>query len=98
MIIETTGVKITETEIEISGNNLETILVNDNLFEDMESEPVTFVFPRAHQEGGMPAMKYLYRVVTSNKKCKEEKSFGEMIEKLASGNCIISLSENFLQR
>ncbi len=97
MIIEVTSVKITDSEVELSGNNLETILVSDNLFEDMESEPVIFVFPRAREEGGIPAMKYLYKVVTSNKKCKEEKSFGEMIEKLASG-CIISLSENFLQR
>lgn len=98
MIIEVTSVKISDTEVEIEGNNLETILVNDNLFEDMEAETCTFVFPRAHEDGGMPAMKYLYRVVTSQKKCKDEKSFGEMIEKLASGNCIISLSENFLQR
>ncbi len=98
MIIEVVSVKIDDSSIEIFGNSLENILVSDNLFEEMEAEPVRFVFPRAHEDGGIPAMKYLYRVVTSQKKCQDEKSFGEMIEKLASGHCIISLSENFLQR
>ena len=97
MIIEVTSVSISESEIQIFGNSLENILVSDNLFETMEAEPVRFVFPRAHEDGGIPAMKYLYRVVNSQKKCQGEKSFGEMIEKLASGHCIISLSENFRQ-
>ena len=98
MILEVEKTIITDTEITIEGNSLENILVTDNLYEDMEADPVSFVFPRAHEDGGIPAMKYLYRVVTSQKKCQGEKSFGEMIEKLASGHCIISLSENFLQR
>ncbi len=98
MILEVTSVTIDDSAVQIEGNSLENILVNDDLFEDMEAEPVRFVFPRAREDGGIPAMKYLYRVVTSTKKCQGEKSFGEMIEKLATGHCIISLSENFIQR
>lgn len=97
MIIEVTGISISESEVQVEGNSLENILISDNLFEEMEEVPVKFVFPRAHEEGGIAAMKYLWRVVSSQKACKEEKSFGAMIEKLASGHCIISLSENFMQ-
>ncbi len=97
MIIEVLSTTISESEVKIEGNSLENILVSDDLFEAMDEQPVCFVFPRAHEEGGIAAMKYLYRVVSSQKACKDEKSFGEMIEKLASGHCIISLSENFKQ-
>ena len=97
MLVEVVSTIITEDEIILETNSLENILVNENLFEDIEAEPCRFVFPRAHEDGGISAMKYLWRVVTSQKSCKGEKSFGEMIEKLASGHCIISLSENFKQ-
>ena len=96
MIIEVNSVEINETEVVLEGTNLETIFTADDLFQEIEEEPVRFVFDRQENHGA--GMKYLWKVVSSNAKCKNEKSFGEMIEKLASGGCIISLSENFLVR
>ncbi len=94
MITEIKSVEINEEDIILEGVNLETIFTSENLFEEMEEEPVRFVFDR-HEHGGAN-MKYLWKVCSSQRKCRNEKSFGEMLEKLTG--CIISLSENFLER
>lgn len=94
MITEIKSVEINETEIILEGINLETIFTSDNLYEEMDEETVRFVFDR-HEHGGA-SLKYLWKVCSSQRACKNAKSMGEKLEKLVG--CIISLSENFIQR
>lgn len=94
MITEIKACEINETEIILTGVNLETIFTAEDLFEDLDEEEVKFVFDR--KEHGGAALKYLWKVCSSQKKCQNEKSLGGKIEKLVG--CIISLSEAFIQR
>lgn len=94
MIVEIKSVEINETEIILEGINLETIFTSENLFEEMDEETVRFSFDR-HDNGGS-CLKYLWKVCSSQAKCRKAKSLGEKIEKLVG--CIISLSENFIVR
>ena len=94
MITEIKSVEINETEIVLEGINLESILTAENLYEEMEEETVRFVFDR--QEHGVASLKYLWKVCESQKKCKGARSMGEKLEKLVG--CILSLSENFIER
>lgn len=94
MITEITGIEINKDEIRITGNDLEGLLTQDDLYEDAECEEVTFVFSR--DEKKISNMKYLYKVVSSQKKCRDAKSMGEKLEKLVGS--IISLSESFIER
>ena len=66
-------------------------LDNDTRYIDIPEEPVRFVFDR--QPG---SIKYLYKVCSSQNKCREAKSIGGKIESLV--DCIISLSESFIQK
>lgn len=94
MITEITAVEINADEIRITGNNLESLLTQDDLYEDADCEEVTFVFSR--DEKKISNMKYLYKVTSSQKRCKDARSMGEKLEKLVGS--IISLSENFIER
>ena len=94
MITEITAVEINADEIRITGNDLEDLLTQDDLYEDAQCEEVVFVFPR--DEKKISSMKYLYKVVSSQKRCKDARSMGEKLEKLVGS--IISLSENFIER
>ena len=75
MITEITKCEISNDEIKLTGNNLESLLTEENLFEDAETEEVTFIFSR--DEHRLSNMKYLYKVVSSQKKCQNCKSMGE---------------------
>ena len=94
MITEIKSIEISESEIVLEGINLVTIFTSENLYEEMDEEPVRFVFDRHNHNGA--AMKYLWKVCGSQKKCRNAKSMGEKLEKLVG--CIISLSENFIDR
>jgi len=94
MITEITSCSITSEAIILEGTNLETIFTAEDLYEELEAEPVKFVFDR-HKNGGA-CMKYLWKVCGSQKRCKNAKSMGEKLEKLVG--CILSLSENFIDR
>lgn len=94
MITEIKSVEITENEIILEGTNLETIFAAEDLYEELEEETVKFVFDR-HERAGSN-LKYLWKVCASQKKCQNAKSMGEKLEKLVG--CIISLSENFIER
>ena len=94
MVTEIKSVEIREDEIILEGINLETIFTSENLYEEMDEEPVRFTFDR-HKNNGA-SLKYLWKVCGSQKKCKTAKSMGEKLEKLVG--CIISLSENFIER
>ena len=94
MITEIKSVEINENEVILEGINLETIFTSENLYEELEEENVRFIFDR-HEQGGYN-LKYLWKVCSSQKKCQNAKSMGEKLEKLVG--CIISLSENFIER
>lgn len=94
MITEIKSVEINETEVVLTGTNLETIFTAEDLYEELEEETVRFVFDR-HEHGGSN-LKYLWKVCSSQKKCQSARSMGEKLEKLVG--CIISLSENFIER
>jgi len=94
MITEITNVEISKEEIVLEGTNLETIFTTDDLFEEMDEDVVRFVFSR--EEHGGAALKYLWKVCQSQKKCQNAKSMGEKLEKLVG--CIVSLSESFIEK
>lgn len=91
MMVEITEVSITEDKISITAVNLENLLLADNLFEDMDEVPVHFDFDR-YAKGGA-AMKYLYKVCQGQRRCRQAKSMGEKLEKLAG--VITNLSDSF---
>ena len=91
MITEITKVEIKKDQIILEGTDLEHLFTTNDLFIDIPEEPVRFVFDR--QPG---SIKYLYKVCSSQNKCKEAKSIGGKIESLVG--CIISLSESFIQK
>lgn len=91
MTVEIKNVEITEDTIKIEAINLETILFAEDLFEDVEEEPVTFEFDRKANHGAQ--MKYLYKVCNSQKKCQNAKSMGEKLERLVG--VILNMSEGF---
>lgn len=91
MTVEITGVEISAEKITIEAVNLESVLYAEDLFEDFDATPVTFEFDRKARNGA--AMKYLYKVAKGQRKCRNAKSMGEMLEKLCG--VITQLSENF---
>ena len=94
MITEITKVEISKEQVVLEGVNLETIFTSEDLYEDLPEEPVRFVFDRHEHHGA--AIRYLYKVVSSQKKCKDARSFGEKIEALVG--CILSISESFMEK
>ena len=63
-------------------------------YEDIPEEKVRFIFDRNEHHGS--AIKYLYKVCSSQRKCQDAKSMGDKIEALVG--CIISLSESFIEK
>ncbi len=95
MLVTVNSTTITETDITLDCTNLEPVLTADDLFQEIPEETVRFNFSR---EQGGKELRYLWKICSSNRNVKNEKSFGEMIEKLATSGCIISISENFIVR
>ena len=93
-MVEITEVKITEDKISILATDLESILTAEDLFKDIDEEPVKFEFDR-HAKGGAE-MRYLYRVCQGQRKCQSAKSMGEKLERLCG--VITTLSESFRTR
>ena len=94
MIVEITSVEVNKNQVVIEATNLETVFTAENLFEDIPEEKVRFIFDRQEHHGS--AIKYLYKVCSSQRKCQDAKSMGEKIEALVG--CIISLSESFIEK
>ncbi len=94
MITEITKVEVNKEQVILEGVNLETIFTSEDLYEDIPEEPVRFVFDRQEHHGA--ALKYLWKVCSSQRKCQDAKSIGEKIENLVG--CILSLSESFIER
>ena len=89
MMLEITEVTITEEKITISGVNLESLIMVDDLFEDVDEETVSFEFDRSRK----PAMTYLYKVVKGQKKCQSAKNMGDKL--IALAGVITTLSDSF---
>ena len=94
MIVEITSVEVNKDQVIVEGTNLETIFTAEDLFSDIPEDKIRFVFSR--QDHHASAIKYLYKVCSSQRKCQEAKSMGEKIEALVG--CIISLSESFIEK
>lgn len=89
MLVEINEVKIEKEVIRLTGTNLESIIMTDDLFEELNTETVTYVFHKDH-EG---SMKYLWKVCASQNRCKKGTSFGQKIELLAGA--MLNISDNF---
>ena len=94
MIVEITSVEVNKNQVVIEATNLETVFTAEDLFVDIPEEKVRFIFDRQEHHGS--AIKYLYKVCSSQRKCQDAKSMGEKIEALVG--CIISLSESFIEK
>lgn len=92
MLVNITEVKITSKYVSIKGQNLEAQLLQDDLFSEDEAPIVIFRFPRDEENPG--PMKYLYKVVTSQKRCESAKSMGEKLERL--NGAVITLADGFI--
>ena len=91
MIVEIRGVEISAEKITIEAVNLETILMAEDLFEDVDESPVIFEFDRTARNGA--EMKYLYKIVQGQRRCQAKKSMGAKLEALVG--VITQISESF---
>lgn len=94
MLVEITQVTIAEDKISIVATNLENALLAEDLYQEIDESPVQFEFDRHARNGA--EMKYLYKVCSSQRRCKSAKSMGAKLEKLAGA--ITTLSESFQVR
>lgn len=96
MLVSINATSITSEEVRITATNLETILLADDLYSQIndkeEEEEVTFCFDATN----LGHKKYLFKLCQSQKCARDKKSLGEMIEALKG--CILSISEGFLER
>lgn len=95
MLVSINSTEITTDEISISATNLETILLADDLFQNIDEnaeEEVTFLFDASN----LGHKKYLYKLCQSQRSAKDKKSLGEMIEALKG--CILSISDGFREK
>lgn len=95
MLVSINATTITSEEVRITATNLETILLADDLYSqinDKDEEEVNFLFDATN----LGHKKYLFKLCQSQKCARDKKSLGEMIEALKG--CILSISEGFLER
>ena len=93
-MVEITSVEVGSEKITIEALAIEDILLADDLFEDVEVPTVKFEFDRKGKNGAAsPAMKSLWKVCESQRKCKSATSMGEKLERLIG--VITQLSEAF---
>lgn len=92
MTVEIISVAIKDEAITIEGLAIEKVITAEDLYEAYEEVPVVqFEFDRkAHNAA---AMKYLWKVCGSQRRCDAAKSMGEKLEKLVGS--IIFLSDSF---
>ena len=94
MMVEITQIEISKDKISIVATNLDNVLLADDLYEDIDQEPVHFTFDRHAKNGA--EMKYLYKVCQGQYRCRSQRSMGEKIEKLVGA--ITMLSESFISK
>lgn len=91
MYVSINEVNTTKKCITIKATDLESIFNFDNLDEDIDLHEVTFVFPFGAENAN--ALKYLYKVMSSQKACNAENTMAGKLNALV-GACLY-LSENF---
>lgn len=91
MTVEITSVTINETAIILEGTDLESFLFSDDLDAEIGSTK-TFYFDRKAWNGAQ--MKYLYKLVRSQKICESEKTMSAKLMKL--NGQILNLPGTFL--
>lgn len=94
MTTEITSVTITKDYIALKGINLDNFLFCDDLDENIPDKDVCFVFDRQIYQGAQ--MKYLYKLVKSQKACQNEKTMAGMLNKLCGQ--ILNIPGSFLQQ
>ena len=93
MLVNVNETLISSEEIRIKATNLETILLADDLYSQIDAEEeVIFLFDAEN----LGHKKYLFKICQSQRAAKNKKSLGEMIEALPG--CIVSISEGFIER
>lgn len=95
MLVTINSTTITSEEVRLTATNLETILLADDLYSQIDEkteEEVTFVFDATN----LSHKKYLFKLCQSQKAARDKKSLGEMIEALKG--CILSVSDGFVER
>lgn len=88
--IEVSGVEVSKDYIIVEALDFEKLIMADDLYEDMEVPTVKYQFSR--EKAG--EMKYLLRVLMSNKQTQGCKSLGAMLDKLIGQ--FIMLNSNFI--
>ena len=91
MNIEVSSVTVTDSKISISGIDLDAFLFCDDIYAEQDPKAVVFDFDRKSETGA--PMKYLWKVVSNNKKCATGKSFGAKLDLLVGQ--IIFLPDSF---
>ena len=91
MMVEITQVKIVKDKVTIKATDIEQCLLADDLFETFEPRTVEYEFRRnVNDDRGI---KYLYKIASTQPKCKKAKSIGEMFNLLIG--LTINLSDDF---
>ncbi len=91
MTIEIKSIEIGADKVTIEGLAIEEVILADDLFEDFEVPTIKYEFDRKAKNGA--EMKYLWKMVESQRRCASEKSFGKKLEKLTGA--IVSISDSF---
>lgn len=94
MTTEIKSVEITKDFIVLQGIDLDKFLYCERLDEAIEPEAKHFVFDRHIYNGAQ--MKYLYKLVSSQKVCESEKTMAGKLTKLCGQ--ILSIPESFLNQ
>lgn len=91
MMIEITQVKIQKDKVIITGTDIEQLLLADDLFETFEPRTIQYEFRKnVNDDRGI---KYLYKVASSQPKCKKAKSIGDMFTLLIG--LTLNLNDDF---
>lgn len=93
MLVSINSTEISNDKINIQAANLEHILLSEDLYSQVDDEEQTVVF--TFNPENFAHKKYLYKICQGQRKTKDKKSLGEMIEALPG--CILSLSEGFIE-
>lgn len=88
MLVEIINVNVGSEKIVLEANAIEEIIMAEDLFEDVEVPVVRYSFDRKARN--YAEMKYLRKIVNSQKKCQSEKSMGAKLV-----GVIIQIFESF---
>ena len=95
MLVEITKAEVKEKSIVITAENLEKVLCLENLYEDMETETVTFVFAEMFEISVLEqATRKIWQCGYNQ---NPRPSFGKRLEKLVGARTVL-LPEKYIQK